>query len=308
MNEDFELAIIGAGAAGCAAAIYAGRSGIKAVVFDRGMGGGLTFTAPKIENYPGFPEISGAELTNKFLEHAKRYADFHLGEEVSDIEKRDDGFVVKTSKDDYLVKAIILATGSKPKKLGVEGEDELSGKGVSYCATCDGFFFRGKKVAVVGGGNTALLDAIYLKQIGCKDVYLIHRRDMLRGEKVLQEEAKEKGVKLLLNRVVKKIEGKEKVEKVILENKNSGNEEILEIDGLFIAIGEDPENRLAKILGLEMDEYGYVKVDRSQRTSLKGIYAAGDITGGVRQIVTACAEGAIAALSSTEALGKKYPY
>ena len=137
---------------------------------------------------------------------------------------------------------------------------------------------------------------------------MIHRRDMLRGEKVLQEEAKEKGVKFLLNRVVKKIEGKEKVEKVILENKNSGNEEILEIDGLFIAIGEDPENRLAKILGLEMDEYGYVKVDKNQRTSLKGVYAAGDITGGVRQIVTACAEGAIAALSSTEALGKKYPY
>lgn len=306
--KEYELAIVGAGAAGCAAAIYAGRSGVDTVVFDKGAGGGLLSTAPKIENYPGFVEITGMELSNKFLEHAKKYADFHLGEEVEDIKKLDDLFVLKTYKGEYSAKAVILSTGSKPKKLGVKGEEELIGRGVSYCATCDGFFFRGKRVAVVGGGNTALLEATYLKQIGCKEVYLIHRRDTLRGEKALQEEARDKGVGILLNRVVRRIEGEKKVEKIVIENLSDGMEESLSVDGVFVAIGEEPENKLAKKLNLKMDDNGFVVVDRCQRTSLKGVYAAGDITGGVRQVITSAAEGAVAALTALEVLGKKYPY
>ncbi|HDO19626.1 MAG TPA: thioredoxin-disulfide reductase [Thermoplasmatales archaeon] len=308
MNRDYELAIIGAGPAGCSAAIYAGRSGIKSVVFDKGMGGGLTSTAPKIENYPGFPEISGIELVQKLIEHAKHYADIHLNEEVKDIKKEREGFVVITNRDNYLVKAAILSTGSTYKKLNIPGEKEFSGRGVSYCATCDGFFFKGKSVAVIGGGNTALLEAIYLKQVGCKEVYLIHRRDVLRGESVLQDEAREKGINILLNKIVKRIEGKDVVERIVLEDLENNEEISLGIQGIFVAVGEKPENTLAVRLGVSIDEHGYIITDDRQRTNLKGIYAAGDITGGVRQVVTACAEGAIAALTSTEVLGKKYPY
>ena len=308
MNRDFELAIIGAGAAGCAAAIYAGRSGIKSVVFDKGVGGGLTSTAPKIENYPGFPSVSGLELMQRFIDHASSYADFHFNEEVREIRKNGDGFVVLTSEGEYGVKAVVLCTGSTYKKLGVPGEIEFSGRGVSYCATCDGFFFKGKRVAVVGGGNTALLEAIYLKQIGCEEVFLIHRRDMLRGEEVLQREAREKGVEFVLNTVVKRIEGGDVVEKLVLEDVKRKTESELLVQGVFVAVGEQPQNELALKLGVRVDDHGFVVVDRGQRTSVEGVYAAGDITGGVRQIVTACAEGAVAALSSTEVLGKKYPY
>jgi thioredoxin reductase (NADPH) len=164
MSEDkkeYELAIIGAGAAGCAAAIYAGRSGIKSVLFDGGMGGGLTNTAPKIDNYPGFHSITGLELMKKFIDHAKIYTDLHLGEIVEKIERNGGSFTVKTPKGKYKVKAVILCTGTTYRKLNVTGEKEFSGRGVSYCATCDGFFFKNKRVAVVGGGNTALLEAIY---------------------------------------------------------------------------------------------------------------------------------------------------
>jgi thioredoxin reductase (NADPH) len=311
MSEDkkeYELAIIGAGAAGCAAAIYAGRSGIKSVLFDGGMGGGLTNTAPKIDNYPGFHSITGLELMKKFIDHAKIYTDLHLGEIVEKIERNGGSFTVKTPKGKYKVKAVILCTGTTYRKLNVTGEKEFSGRGVSYCATCDGFFFKNKRVAVVGGGNTALLEAIYLKQIGCKEVFLIHRRDLLRGETILQNEAKEKGVKFILNTVVKQIKGKDTVERLVLEDVKSGEEKSLEVEGVFIAVGEIPQNELALGLGIKVDDHGFVITDKYQRTNVKGVYAAGDITGGVRQIVTACAEGAIAALASTEVLGKKYPY
>jgi len=307
--NNYEVAIIGAGAAGCAAGIYAGRSGIKAVLFDEGMGGGLAATAPKIENYPGFESISGMELSQKFVEHAKKYVDFRAGEKVVDIKKNGNDFTISTTADKkYSVKAVILCTGATHKKLGVKGEMELSGKGVSYCATCDGFFFKGKKVVVVGGGNTALLDAIYLQQIGCKDVEIIHRRDVLRAEEALQKEAKEKGIVFTLNSVVKSINGKEMVKSITIENLADKREKEIRVDGIFIAVGEVPQNEIAKMLGVELDDQGYVVVDRWQRTNVKGVYAAGDITGGVRQIVTACAEGAIAALTSAEVLGKKYPY
>ncbi|MCD6468102.1 MAG: FAD-dependent oxidoreductase [Thermoplasmata archaeon] len=300
--------MIGAGAAGCAAGIYAGRSGIKVVLFDEGMGGGLTATAPKIENYPGFESINGMELSQKFVEHAKKYVDFHVGEKVEEIKKTDSGFSIVTSEGTYSVKAMILCTGATYKKLGVKGEEEFAGKGVSYCATCDGFFFKGKKVAVIGGGNTALLDAIYLKQIGCKEVYLIHRRDALRAEEALQKEGKEKGITFILNTVVESINGKDAVESVVIKNLRNDEKKEMKVEGVFVAVGEEPQNEIAKKLGVKLDEHGYVVTDVWQRTNVKGVYAAGDITGGVRQIVTACAEGAVAALSSTEVLGKKYPY
>jgi len=305
---NYELGIIGAGPAGYAAAIYAERAGIKTIVFDKGMGGGLAAISPNIENYPGFESISGMELVEKMKTHASKYAKINFREEVKNISKEKNEFKIETDKNIYFVKAVLLCTGTEYRKLEVIGEKELSGKGVSYCATCDGFFFKNKIVAVIGGGNTALMEAIYLKQIGCKEVYLIHRRDQLRAEKICQDEAVEKGVKIIYQTHVESINGKDKVEFLELHDVKTNKKSKLLVDGVFVSIGEEPQNKLAKNLGVKLDEKGFVIVDKQQRTNIKGVYAAGDITGGLRQVVTACAEGAIAALSSTEAVGKKYPY
>jgi thioredoxin reductase (NADPH) len=308
VNMDYELAIIGGGAAGYSASIYAVRSGIKTIVLDKGLGGGLGNVSPKIENYPGFESISGIDLMEKMKQHAIKYTDIHFNEEVKKINKINDKFNIVTDKKTYSVKAIIICTGTDYRKLNIPGEKELTGKGVSYCATCDGFFFKGKKVAIVGGGNTALIESIFLKQIGCKEVFVIHRRDRLRAEKFYQNEAVEKGVKIIYNTHVKSVKGTEKIEFLEIHNVNTDEKSKLHIDGVFVSIGEEPQNILAKELGVKLDERGFIIVDKQQRTNIKGVYAAGDITGGLRQVVTACAEGAIAALQSTESLGKQYPY
>jgi thioredoxin reductase (NADPH) len=305
---DYELAIIGTGPAGYSAAIYAVRSGIKIVVFDKGFGGGLAAVSPNIENYAGFESISGIDLVEKMKAHASKYTKINYNENVKTITKKGNEFVIETDKQSYNVKAILLCTGTEYRKLNVTGEKELAGKGVSYCATCDGYFFKDKSVAVIGGGNTALVESVFLKQIGCKNVYLIHRRDQLRAEKAYQDDAIEKGVEIIYQTHVEKIIGNEKVENLELHNVKTDKITKLPIDGVFVSIGEEPQNALAKELGCKLDEKGYVIVDKEQRTNMKGVYAAGDITGGLRQVITACAEGAIAALSSTEVLGKKYPY
>jgi len=305
---DYELAVIGAGPAGYSAGIYAGRSGIKTVIFDKGDGGGLAMLSPNIENYAGFESISGTELMEKMKQHASKYSDIHFYEEVKKITKSEDILNIETSKGKYTVGAILFSTGTEHRKLAVPGEEELQGKGVSYCATCDGFFFKGKKVAVIGGGNSALIEAIFLKQIGCEEVYIVHRRDELRAEKAYEEEAREKQIHILFNKIVEKIIGEEKVEYLELKDTTNNEKSKIEVDGVFISIGEIPQNKLAKQLDVKLDENGYITTDEQQRTNVKGVYAAGDITGGLAQIITACAEGAIAALASTEALGKKYPY
>ncbi len=307
MDYDYDIAIIGAGAAGYAAAIYAGRSGVKAAVFDKGMGGGLATEADDIENYPGFKKIKGPELMERMKEHASQYAEMKFLEEVKEIVKMNNGFELKTSNRSYRVGAIIIATGTEHRKLNVKGEKELQGRGVSYCATCDGPFFVGKKVAVIGGGNTAISEAIYLKDIGC-DVTVIHRRDELRAEKVLEEEAKSKGVKFIWNSVVEEIIGNDMVSGVKIKNVKTGEMKELEFNAVFVSIGEEPNNEIAKKIGIELDEHGYIKVDRMQRTNVRGIYAAGDITGGIRQLVTACGEGATAALAALEVIGKRNPF
>jgi len=307
-HMDYELAIIGAGPAGYSAGIYAARSGIKTALFDRGDGGGRAVLSPKIENYAGFESIPGAELMEKMKHHASKYVTMHLYEEVKTIHPSAGMFTLETTKANYSVGAILLCTGTEHKTLDIPGEKEFLGKGVSYCAACDGFFFKGKHVAVIGGGNTALMEAIFLKQIGCKNVTLVHRREQLRAEIIYETEVREKHIQILLNKEAERIAGKDTVESVHLTDVASQKKSVLEVDGVFISVGDTPQNELAKILGLTLDDHGYIVVDRQQRTNIKGVYAAGDITGGVRQVITACAEGAIAALSSTEALGKKYPY
>ena len=305
---DFELAIIGAGPAGYSAGIYAARAGIKTVIFDKSGGGGLAMLSPNVENYAGFESISGTELMEKMKNHASKYVDIKFYEDVKKVEKNNKKFTVGTDNGKHSVGAVLICTGTEHRKLNVPGEKELNGKGVSYCATCDGFFFKGKKVAVVGGGNSALIEAIFLKQIGCEEVYLIHRRDQLRAEKAYEDEAREKNVQILFNKKVEKIIGEQKVQSLNLIDAVSNEQSKLDVDGVFISVGEIPQNDIAQKLGVKLDERGYIITDKQQRTNITGVYAAGDITGGLRQVVTACAEGAIAALSSTEALGKKYPY
>jgi thioredoxin reductase (NADPH) len=305
---DCDLAIIGAGPAGYSAGIYAGRSGIKAIIFDKVGGGGLAMVSPKIENYAGFESIPGMELMDKMQKHASKYAAIHFIEEVKTISKTKELFSIKTSEKTYTAKAVLLCMGTEYRKLKVPGETELTGKGVSYCATCDGHFFKDKTVAVVGGGNTAVVEAIFLKQIGCKNVYLIHRRDQLRAEQTYEDEAREKQVHIMYHTHVESIHGDPQVQFLEIHDVKTGKKSQLTVDGIFVSIGEEPQNELAKQLGVKLDERGFVVVDREQRTNIKGVYAAGDITGGLRQVITACAEGAIAALTSTEVLGKKYPY
>jgi len=234
---DYELAVIGAGPAGYSAGIYAGRSGIKTVIFDKSGGGGLAMLSPNIENYAGFESISGTELMEKMKQHASKYADIHFYEDVKKITKSEDILKIETSEGKYTVGAILFSTGTEHRKLAVPGEAELQGKGVSYCATCDGFFFKDKKVAVIGGGNSALIEAIFLKQIGCEKVYLIHRRDELRAEKAYEEDARGKQVQILFNKVVEKINGEEKVEYLDLKDTTNNEKSKLEVDGVFVSIG-----------------------------------------------------------------------
>jgi thioredoxin reductase (NADPH) len=304
---DYELAIIGGGPAGYTAGIYAHRAGISTVLFDMGYGGGLMALSPEIENFPGFKSISGMALGDLMREHLEKYFSPNFGESVEKLEATEDFVKITTSGGKYTVGAVILATGTLHRKLGIKGETDLTGRGVSYCATCDGPFFKEKKAIVVGGGNSALIEAIALKQMGV-DISLIHRRDVLRGEDAYKDKAVEVGVNLIYQTHVEEIIGKDKVEKVLVHNVKDQKKTELETSAVFVSIGEEPQNQLAKQIGCELDEGGYIVTDKRMRTNVKRVYAAGDITGGLRQIVTACAEGAIAALTSTEVLGKVYPY
>jgi thioredoxin reductase (NADPH) len=290
-----------------AAGIYATRAGIETVVIEKGLAGGQVLISPLIENWPGEKGISGMELAKKMKEHAQEYVQINEIEDVEEVTKEGDLFSVKTSKDTYEVPALILATGANHKELGAPGEKEFTGRGVSYCATCDGFFFKEKDVVVVGGGNTAAMEAIYLHNLGVR-TRLVHRRPMLRAEQVYQDDLERLGVEKLLESCVVEIHGTDKVESVLVENVETGERTDVPVDGVFVSIGLVPQNEIAKQLGAELHGGGWVKVDEFQRTSVKGLYAAGDITGGARQIVTSCAQGSQAALACTEVLGKQYPF
>jgi thioredoxin reductase (NADPH) len=296
-----DLIVVGAGPAGITAGMYGMRSGLETLVVDKGICGGLSNEAPVIENYPGFKKIGGMELAEKMKEQVSEYVEINELEEVKKIELGAEEMTVITEKDTYLTKAVVISTGTKHKKLGVKGEAEYLGRGISYCATCDGFFFRNKQVMVVGGGNSAVREALYLKNIGC-EVTLIHRRDKLRAEQYLQKNLEEAGIRILWNSIIEEINGDEAVRSVVRYDKKRDERDVLPVDGIFISIGEDPVNGLATQIGIKMDKSGYIITDKNQRTNLERVYAAGDITGGVRQIVVACAEGAIAATSAYDDL------
>lgn len=301
---DYDVIIIGAGPAGLAAGIYAKRAGLECVVLEKGVPGGQVLTSPNIENYPGFPEISGMKLMDLMAEHAKRYVEIKEGEEVLRV-KGGEKFEISTASGRYTCRAIILTTGSSHRKLGVRGEEGMTGKGVSYCATCDGFFYKGKEVVVVGGGNTALTDALYLHSIDCK-VSIIHRRDAFRADKHLQDSIAEKGIPVLWDTVVEEIVEGEQVTAVKLRDLTTGAVSQKPVDGVFVAVGEIPSSQLAAELDLEMDPGGFIIVDKSYRTNVQFVYAAGDVSGGIRQIVAAVHGGAAAALSCFEDLMNPY--
>lgn len=302
-----DLLVIGAGPAGLTAAIYAERSGIKSVILEKAGIGGQVAITPVVENYPGFEKIEGGRLMDLMARQAAQYTGIHENEEVLDIHKKSDGrFEVKTNRAEYTVKAVLIATGAVSKKAGVPGEKNFYGRGVSYCAACDGYFFRdGKKVIVVGGGNTAATEALYLKNIGV-DVTLVHRRDKLRAEKFLQQGLTDNKIPVLWNSAIKEILGDDLVTGVVVENTVDGSVKTIPVDGVFIAVGYSPDNALARKLGAVTGKEGYIKVDAGQRTNIKGIYAAGDITGGVKQIVTAVGQGAVAAMTIFEDISNPY--
>lgn len=302
-----DLVIVGAGPAGLTAAIYAERSGLKCVVIEKGNIGGQVAVTPVVENYPGFSRIPGRTLMDMIAQQALQYTEIHQGEEVTEIKKtRGNRFRVIATSNRYLCRGIILATGAAHKKLGVPGEERFLGRGVSYCATCDGYFFKdGKKVIIVGGGNSAVTEALYLDSIGV-DITLVHRRDALRAERRLQDSLKERGIPVLWSTVVEEIIGEEVVSAVRLKDLKKNRTYRMEVDGVFVSIGYEPVNTLAKNLGLELTEDGYIKVDERQRTSMPGVYAAGDITGGIKQIVTAVGQGSVAAITAFEDLTNPY--
>lgn len=290
----YDIIIIGAGPAGLTAAIYASRAGKKVLILEKNVYGGQIVNSKEIENYPGIINISGFEYSNNLYNQAKSFGAELKYETVIKINENKE---VETNRNKYQAKSLIISTGLTNRSLQLEGLEEYIGRGISYCATCDGNFFKNKEVAVVGGGNTALEDAIFLSNL-CKKVYIIHRRSMFKGEKILQDILNKKNnVEYILNSNVVKINGNELLESIIINTE--GTESELNIDGLFLAIGQIPNNVYTDII--ELDENGYAIASEDCKTKIDGIYVAGDFrTKKVRQLVTAVSDGAIAAINAIE--------
>lgn len=293
-----DIAIIGAGPAGMTASVYARRAGYSVTVFELGMPGGQLSTTDKIENFPGYPEgLPGAELGMKFYEHAQAFGAEFVFEQVVRVEA--DGAVKKvvtnngTEEKEYEARAIIIATGAHPRTLGVPGEDTFRGHGVSYCGTCDGFFFRGKDVCVVGGGDVAVEDAIYLANM-CNSVTVFHRRDELRANKRSQDAAFANGkITFVWNTIVTELKGDDQLRSVVTKNVKTDEVKEWTFDGCFIFVGYDP-NQDVYPQGLATDERGYVLTDENMATNLPGVYAVGDVRKkNVRQVATAVGDGGI---------------
>lgn len=288
MNKVYDLIIAGGGASGLTAALYAARNGYNFIVIDPAPPAGSSAAlADEVDNYTGFSNISGFELMQKFYAHAKELGTQFVKDEIKNIEKSGEIFTVACSKNNYRSKTVIYCAGASHKNLGVSGEKELAGKGVSYCAVCDGFFFKDKVVTVVGGDNTAVSEALYLSDI-CKKVFLVHRRDRLKAERVLVKNLeKTNNIDIIYNNEVTQITGTTNVASVRLKDGRA-----LKTDGVFVAVGLAPRNLPVKAI-VQLDKNGYIIADESCKTSLDGLFAAGDVrTKRLRQIITACCDGA----------------
>lgn len=300
----YDMVIIGAGTAGLSAAIYGVRAGKRVLVLEGENYGGQIINSPEVENYPGIAKISGFEFATGLYEQAQNLGAVIEFEAVTGVEKTGTDFVVYTEEREIPCHSVILATGAKNRPLGLDRELELVGAGLSYCATCDGAFFRNQVTAVVGGGSTALEDAEFLSSY-CSKVYLIHRRDEFRGEQWLVENLRKKdNVEFVLNSVVTEILGENSVEGIRVVDKVTGEERELEINGLFVAIGQMPDNRAFASL-VELDDGGYIRALEDCKTSETGIFAAGDCrTKTVRQLTTAASDGAVAGLAACEYINR----
>ncbi len=289
----YDIIIIGSGPAGLSAAIYAQRACLDTIVIEKnGISGGQVLNTWEVDNYPGFPGVTGFELSRQFREHANKLGARVVQDEVVQVELSGNVKKVVCEEETYEARCVILASGAHHRTLEVPGEEELRGAGVSYCATCDGAFFRGRTVAVVGGGDAALEDAIFLARM-CEKVYIVHRRDKLRGAKRLQERLQAlENVEFVWNSETAAIEGNGQVEALRLRQTQTGEERRLDVDGVFIAVGIAPESELYAGQ-LELDEQGYIRADESGQTSVPGVFAAGDVrTKALRQILTAASDGA----------------
>jgi thioredoxin reductase (NADPH) len=299
-----DLVIVGGGPAGLTAGIYAERSGLKTVVIERGALGGQIATTPVVENYPGLTQVGGKTLVDIMVSHALQYVQIFPEEEVLDIQPGHP-VEVKTSRRKFLSKAVLLATGASHKILGVPGESRLAGRGVSYCSTCDGPLFKGKEVVMVGGGNSAVTEALHLHHMGVS-VSLVHRRDTLRAQEHLTKNLFENKIPVLWNTEVREIRGEDRVKEVLLYNNKKKKTSTLKTEGVFVSIGYVPATELAQRVGVELTPEGYIKHDSRHRTNLAGVYSAGDVEGGYKQIVTAAGQGSEAALAIFEDLINPY--
>jgi thioredoxin reductase (NADPH) len=294
--ETYDLIIVGGGPAGLTAGLYAARRNLKVLILSEFLGGQMSY-APSVENYPGSEPISGLKLAEKMKKQAESFGCKLKLEKVVGLSLKDEMKKIRTVEKEYSTKTVIIATGSHYRKLEAEGEDKFIGRGVSYCATCDGPLFKNKKVAVIGGSDTAVRSAIYLSEIASQ-TYLIHRRDQLRAEEANQKKLKKSKVKVIWNSVVERIEGDKLVKKIIIKDVNTNEKTELGVDGVFIEVGEIPTTELVKNAGVEINEKNFIKVNENFETNISGVFAAGDVTGSFAQIVVAAAEGAEAATTA----------
>jgi thioredoxin reductase (NADPH) len=299
-----DLLIIGGGPAGLTAGIYAVRSGLRAAVVEREALGGQIATTPVVENYPGFTSVGGKTLVDIMVSHALQYVQIFQGEAVVEL-KPDKPISAVTTRRKFLTKAVLLATGATHQHLNVPGESRLAGRGVSYCSTCDGPLFKGKKVVMVGGGNSAVTEALHLYHMGV-DVTLIHRRDKLRAQDFLAKQLADSNIPVLWDTEIKEIRGEGRVEEIFILNNKTEATDTFKTDGVFIAVGYLPALELAQKLGVEISLDGYIKHDGKHRTNVPGVYSAGDVEGGYKQIVTASGQGAEAAMTIFEDLINPY--
>lgn len=304
----YDIAIIGSGAAGMSAAIYGARGGMKTLVLEKIAPGGQAAKTYEIENYPGFPNLpTGPELMTEFYNHAKKFGAEIKSEAVKAIENPSgDIKIIKTRRNEYHAKAVIIATGASPKKLGVEGETEFTGAGISYCATCDGAFFKGEDAVVIGGGNTAMEDALYLAGF-CSHVFILNRSENFRASKILVDRVEENPkITVYKNMIAEKFTGEGRLSRVMAKNTKTGERGFIDAKLAVIAIGITPDTELAKECGVSVCERGFIKTDEYMKTDIDGIYAAGDCRlSPLRQVVTAASDGAIAAVSATNNILRK---
>ena len=300
IDSGYDVIILGGGPAGLTAGIYTARSGLKTLIIEEKFPGGKMSEAPFIENYPGLHEgITGLELSNRMELQAKKFGvQINSPEKAVELRLEGETKIVRTDKRTYNVSALILSLGNIFRQLNVPGEKEFRGKGVSYCATCDGHFFKGKKVLVIGGGNNTAETAIYLSALA-SDVKMIHHGDFLRAEDALLKQLGNNNVNVILNTAVKEIRGEKVVKDVVLEDVKTGKYRVIETDGVFVQIGENPSSVIAQNAGVKTDKKGYFIVDDRQRTNIEGVYAAGDATNcPVKQIGTAVGQAIIAAIET----------